>query len=144
MTLHMLGDLGSFLLMIIYFLVAFSCAFIVLLYHSHGNYVKVFEGSKAWTVFESLWVAQLNAEPATFTDHSTELDATYEEHSTWVGFLLMAGFGFVVAILLLNLLIAVFAKTVDQVCCEEAKPLLSDSTPAEFIERCLNPCAAGH
>jgi hypothetical protein len=114
MTISMLSDLLQFLLMIIFFLVAFSCAFVVLLYRQQGDYVHRFFGHpahiSAWKVVEQLWKAQLNAEP-TATDELPE----FEEHKGWVGILLVGAFGFFVVVLLLNLLIAVFAKTVDQV-----------------------------
>ena len=56
--------------------------------------------------------ARRSAEPTTVPDY---LDIDYEERKGWTGFLLTAAFGFFVVVLLLNLLIAVFAKSVDQV-----------------------------
>lgn len=64
-----------------------------------------------WQVFEELWKAQLNAEPTTATYY---IDG-WEENKGWVGTALIFAFGFLLVVLLLNLLIAVFAKTVDQV-----------------------------
>ena len=59
-------------------------------------------------VLDELWKAQLNAEPTTATDGLV----MYDRHKGWAGPVLVGAFGFMVVVLLLNLLIAVFAKTV--------------------------------
>ena len=64
MTMHMLSDLGHFILMISFFLLAFSCSFVVLLYHSDGvarggSYLHLFIGEEgghsAWKVIMHAW-----------------------------------------------------------------------------------------
>ena len=60
MMMSMLGDLGYFLLMIVFFLISFSCAFVVLLYRGADDYVDIFfDRNAAWNVFHALWRAQL-------------------------------------------------------------------------------------
>lgn len=105
MTLRMLDDLWKFLMLAAIILIAFGCAFYVILSKS-GPYPPG-EDPHIFSVLGLLTEAALNGEPVQLLGiHSHHHKAT---------FLFMCLFGIIVVLLLLNLLIARFAKTFDMV-----------------------------
>jgi hypothetical protein len=118
MTLQMLGDLGQMLLLLSFILAAFSSAFAVLLSDQQSGHAPGSTDFFAWKQRNSFWGAlkaasysALDAEPASIVDRFDDFD----DRAGWAGFILVTLFGLLVVTLLLNLLIAVFAKSVDRV-----------------------------
>jgi len=115
MTLQMLGDLWQFIAMIAFFLIAFTSAFTVLLYDGPPeDYLHDFfyepNPNSIWNILRALARSAIDTEPSTSTDNLVGYNNT-----GWWGFALVVSFGLLVVVLLLNLLIAVFARSVDQV-----------------------------
>jgi len=104
MTLRMLDDLWKFLMLASIIVVAFACSFFVLLT------AEALPGQEPsiGTMLGLLAEGAMNAEPV----HLLEHPATTYKAAVWG---LMAAFGIIVVLLLLNLLIARFAKTFDMV-----------------------------
>ncbi|KAL1518651.1 hypothetical protein AB1Y20_002939 [Prymnesium parvum] len=109
MALKMFADLKTFLLLMVAFIVPFTGALYVLFLNSLSAADR--EAFSPLDLFKMLLIFELDATPMAML---RELDYTNREQE-WVIFVLAAMFGFSAALLLLNLLIATFAKSVDTI-----------------------------
>jgi len=116
MAIRMLEDLWQFIMLASIIVIAFACAFYVLLMNEravslHDGTVDLTddaaEVANVWSVLGLLIESLMKGEP----DHIMERTETHVAFA-WV---FMALFGVIVVLLLLNLLIARFAKTFDMV-----------------------------